>query len=99
MDEPFAALDAQTRAIMQEELTLIWQRTKCTIFFITHDISEAVLLAQRLSIMSSAPSSKIKQILTIDLPQPRSPGDEAFTHFYNRVHGILSEEVRKVVPG
>ena len=99
MDEPFAALDAQTRATMQEELTLIWERTKCTIFFITHDISEAVLLAQRLSIISAAPSSTIKQILTIDLPRPRSPGDEAFTHFYNRVHGILSEEVRKVVPG
>jgi NitT/TauT family transport system ATP-binding protein len=95
MDEPFGALDAQTRSILQEELTLIWQRTQCTIFFITHDISEAILLADRLSVMRAGPRSNIKEILHIDLPRPRSPGDEAFAHYYHRVHEILAAEVRK----
>lgn len=94
MDEPFAALDAQTRSILQEELTLIWERSKCTIFFITHDILEAVLLADRVSIMTAAPASTIKETLEIDLPRPRSPGDEAVARYYHRVQGILWNEVR-----
>lgn len=96
MDEPFGALDAQTRSTLQQQLALIWERTKCTILFITHDIAEAVLLANRLSVMSAAPGSMIKETLEIDLPRPRSPGDEAFAHPYRRVHEILSAEVRKV---
>ena len=95
MDEPFGALDAQTRSILQEELTLIWEQSDCTILFITHDISEAVILADRVSIMSAAPSSAIKKTLMIDLPRPRSPGDEAFAHYYQNIHEILSNEVRR----
>lgn len=99
MDEPFAALDAQTRSILQEELTQIWEHSNCTILFVTHDIAEAVLLADRVSIMTAAPSSTIKKTLEIDLPRPRSPGDEAFAHYYHRVQGILWNEVRNPARG
>jgi NitT/TauT family transport system ATP-binding protein len=95
MDEPFAAVDAQTRATLQEELSLIWQRTGGTVFFITHDIAEAIVLADRISVMEAGPGSRIKQTITVDLPRPRSPGDPAFGRYYQEVHGVLAGEVRK----
>jgi NitT/TauT family transport system ATP-binding protein len=95
MDEPFAAVDAQTRSMLQEELSLIWQRTGCTMFFITHDISEAILLADRISVMHAGPESRIKETLAIDMPRPRSPASADFAHYYQRVHGILAGEVQR----
>jgi NitT/TauT family transport system ATP-binding protein len=95
MDEPFAAVDAQTRAMLQEELSLIWQRTGCTIFFITHDISEAILLADRISVMRAGPDSRIKETLAVDIPRPRTPASPAFAHYYARVQAILASEVRR----
>jgi NitT/TauT family transport system ATP-binding protein len=95
MDEPFAAVDAQTRAGLQEELGSIWQRSGGTVFFITHDISEAILLADRISVMEAGPASRIKQTIAVDLPRPRSPGDAAFGRYYQEVHGVLAGEVRK----
>jgi ABC-type nitrate/sulfonate/bicarbonate transport system ATPase subunit len=71
MDEPFGALDAQTRIIMQELLVTLWQRTPKTIIFITHDIDEALFLSQRVYIMTARPG-RIKQTLEVDLPHPRS---------------------------
>jgi len=71
MDEPFGALDAQTRAQLQEELLHTWEKEKKTVFFITHDVDEAVLLATRVIIMSARPG-KIKDIVDIDLPYPRT---------------------------
>ncbi len=71
MDEPFGALDAQTREIMQREVHRIWKATGATILFITHDIAEAVILADRIVTMTAGPSAKIKNILTVDLPHPR----------------------------
>jgi ABC-type nitrate/sulfonate/bicarbonate transport system ATPase subunit len=70
MDEPFGALDAQTRIIMQELLIDLWQRTPKTILFVTHDIDEALFLSQRVYIMTARPG-RIKQILDVDLPHPR----------------------------
>ncbi len=95
MDEPFAAVDAQTRSILQEELSQIWERTRCTIFFITHDIAEAVLLADRISVMKAGPASCIKETLVVDMPRPRSPGDPVFARYYDRVHSILTTGVRR----
>jgi NitT/TauT family transport system ATP-binding protein len=95
MDEPFAAVDAQTRAMLQEELSLIWQRTGCTIFFITHDISEAILLADRISVMHAGPGSRIKETVAVDMPRPRSLASLDFARYYERVHGILAGEVRR----
>jgi ABC-type nitrate/sulfonate/bicarbonate transport system ATPase subunit len=70
MDEPFGALDAQTRIIMQELLVGLWQRTSKTIIFITHDIDEAIFLSQRVYIMTARPG-RIKQMLDVNLPHPR----------------------------
>lgn len=70
MDEPFGALDAQTRAIMQELLLSLWQRTPKMILFVTHDIDEALFLSDRVYIMTARPG-RIKQILNVHLPRPR----------------------------
>lgn len=70
MDEPFAAVDAQTRETLQEELLRIWEKTKKTIVFVTHGIDEAVFLADRVAVMTTNPGT-IKDIVTINLPRPR----------------------------
>lgn len=70
MDEPFAAVDAQTREILQEELLRIWEKTKKTIVFVTHGIDEAVFLADRVAVMTANPGT-IKEIVDINLPRPR----------------------------
>jgi NitT/TauT family transport system ATP-binding protein len=70
MDEPFGALDAQTREAMQEELTRLWERTGKTIVFVTHDIEEAIYLADRVVVLSARPA-RIKEEVRIKLPRPR----------------------------
>ena len=87
MDEPFGALDAQTRAQLQEELLHTWQEEKKTIVFITHDVEEAVLLSNRVVIMSARPG-RIKEIVDIDLPFPRNQAtklDEGFIAYRNSI--------------
>jgi len=71
MDEPFGALDAQTRETMQEELTRLWERTGKTIVFVTHDIDEAVYLGDRVVVLTARPG-RIREEVQIDLPRPRS---------------------------
>ena len=71
MDEPFGALDAQTREVMQEELTRLWERTGKTIVFVTHDIEEAVYLADRVVVLTARPA-RVREEVTIELPRPRS---------------------------
>jgi NitT/TauT family transport system ATP-binding protein len=97
MDEPFGALDAQTRAILQDELSAIQQRTSSTVLFITHDIGEAIILADRIGVMRSGPGSALKEEIEVDLPRPRRRGDPAFGRLYDRIHEILSEEVTRVL--
>jgi len=71
MDEPFGALDAQTREVMQEELMSLWERTKKTVVFVTHDIDEAVFLADRVVVLTARPA-RIREDIKIDLPRPRT---------------------------
>lgn len=71
MDEPFGALDAQTREILQKEVGRIWRATGTTIVFVTHDISEAVLLADRVVTMTAGPRARIKNVLPVDIAHPR----------------------------
>jgi ABC-type nitrate/sulfonate/bicarbonate transport system ATPase subunit len=71
LDEPFGALDSITRVIMRGELLRIWQTERRTIVFVTHDIDEAVQLADRVVVLSSRPA-KIQEILNIDIPHPRN---------------------------
>lgn len=80
MDEPFGALDAQTRAQLQEELLITWEQDHKTCFFITHDVDEAVLLATRVIIMSARPG-RIKEIIEIDLPYPRDQSTKLVPKF------------------
>ena len=70
MDEPFAALDAQTRDLMQAELLQIWEQTKKTVLFVTHSIEEAAYLSDRVIVMTARPG-RTKEILNIELPRPR----------------------------
>ena len=74
MDEPFAALDAQTRDVLQQELQEIWARTGATVLFVTHNVREAAILGDRVFVMTPAPG-RIKREIRIDLPRPRAPGN------------------------
>ncbi len=97
MDEPFAALDAQTRDILQSELLRIWETIGTTVVFVTHSIDEAIFLADRIVVMTARPAS-VKEIIPVDLPRPR-PNDLRNTPDFNayraRVWEALRDEVRK----
>ncbi|HEV2430910.1 MAG TPA: ABC transporter ATP-binding protein [Burkholderiales bacterium] len=96
MDEPFGALDAQTRETMQEELTRLWERTGKTIVFVTHDIDEAVYLGDRVVVLSARPG-RIREEVRIDLPRPRSLEIKKSTrcHEYrNHIWDLIRRESR-----
>jgi NitT/TauT family transport system ATP-binding protein len=97
MDEPFAALDAQTRSLMQDELARIWQATRTTVLFITHDIDEAVRLGNRIGVMRAGPRSQVKGIIEVALDGARSRTDDVFLQYYRRVHGMIRDEVAKTL--
>jgi len=92
MDEPFAAVDAQTRETLQEELLRIWETTKKTVIFVTHSIEEAVFLSDRIVVLSSNPGM-VRDIITIDLPRPRTAdairSSEVATDLRHRVWQLL----------
>lgn len=89
MDEPFAAIDALTRASLQRELLRIWQELRLSVFFITHNIEEAVFLAQRVVVMSAHPG-RIREIVDIELPYPRNRADPAFGALYERISAAFA---------
>jgi NitT/TauT family transport system ATP-binding protein len=97
MDEPFGALDAQTRHMMQENLLEIWSEFRNTVLFVTHDIDEAVYLADRVIVMSAAPGRLIEDI-RIDLPRPRTEdvySDPAFISIKQRCLKLIRDETMK----
>ncbi|MFB9324612.1 ABC transporter ATP-binding protein [Paenibacillus aurantiacus] len=91
MDEPFAALDALLRLRLQEELVRIWQRESSTFVCVTHDVEEALILADRIVILTPRPGS-IKTIVPVELPRPRDRASGAFVQLRERVLACLQEE-------
>jgi len=99
MDEPFAALDAQTREIMQLELLRIWNEARKTILFITHQINEAIYLADRVIVFGARPG-KVKQTIKINLPRPRGLAvkrSKAFLEYEDNLWNMIEEEVKKTM--
>lgn len=94
MDEPFAALDFQTRVLMQRFLLEVWSEFKPTIIFVTHHIDEAVLLADRVVVMSAGPGRIIDEV-RIDLPRPRRMTDTGFNDYRARLTETLEKEVMR----
>ncbi|MCR3758960.1 ABC transporter ATP-binding protein [Clostridium felsineum] len=95
MDEPFSALDSQTKSILQLELQNIWIKTRKTIIFVTHNVEEAVMLADRVVVMAANPG-RIKNIFEIKLARPREPQSLDLTYVASEVMKDLKEEVEKV---
>jgi NitT/TauT family transport system ATP-binding protein len=99
MDEPFAAVDAQTRETLQDELLRIWEKTKKTIIFVTHSIDEAVLLSDRVVVMTPRPGS-IKSVIDIDLPRPRTAAEMRVSSDYSWItHSIWELLQNDIEPG
>ena len=95
MDEPFGALDAQTRNILQGQLLDIWQKEKVNIVFVTHSVDEAVFLADKVAIMTARPG-RIKEIVSIDIPRPRVRTDPEVNKVRDAILKSLTDEVRKL---
>ena len=98
MDEPFGALDAQTRTQLQTELLKTWEEEKKTCFFITHDVEEAILLASRVVVMSARPG-RIKEVIDIDIPYPRTQETKMlprFTELKNYIWNMVYKEYLEV---
>jgi NitT/TauT family transport system ATP-binding protein len=94
MDEPFGALDAQTRKLMQQETVEIWEGTRKTVLFVTHSVIEAVFLADRVAVMTARPGT-IKGIIPVDVPRPRQYTEEHYLDVRRAVLELLEEEVKK----
>jgi NitT/TauT family transport system ATP-binding protein len=96
MDEPFGALDVQTRELMQAELLRLWAGSKAAVVFVTHDLTEAIALADRVVVMTAAPAT-VKSIVAVDMPRPRMVDEirlqPDFLALYREVWHALREEV------
>jgi len=99
MDEPFAALDAQTRELMQDELLRVWREARKTVLFVTHQINEAVYLADQVVVFSARPGS-IREVVDIDLPRPRPLAIKRsmeFLAYEDRIWATIEREARKTM--
>jgi NitT/TauT family transport system ATP-binding protein len=99
MDEPFGALDVQTKAIMSNELLGLWEQTKPTVIFVTHDLEEAIALADKVVVVTASPGT-VKAVYDVDLPRPRGAVQEIrfgerFQELHHQIWGALREEVER----
>ncbi len=94
MDEPFASLDAQTRDLLLVEMQLIWEKTKKTILFVTHNVAEAAVLGTKVAVFSNRPS-KIKKLIPVDFKRPRLTEDENLLGLQQEILSELRPEVKK----
>jgi NitT/TauT family transport system ATP-binding protein len=99
MDEPFGALDVQTRQIMENELLDLWQESRQTVLFITHDLEEAIALADRVVVISAGPAARVKGDYEVPLQRPRDVAEirlnPEFLQLYKRIWSDLRDEVRQ----
>ena len=96
MDEPFGALDAQTRSVMQSQLLELWQAYRATVGVVTHSVDEAVFLADRSVIMSPRPG-RVRSIVPVDLPRPRDRADPRFGQCVGEVLALIHDDLRQLV--
>lgn len=99
MDEPFSALDALTKEIMQKKLIEVWERDNRTVLFITHDVEEAILLADRVVVMTARPGH-VKEVIDVDLDRPRDPEvvtTDRFTELRERALSVIREEAQRAL--
>jgi NitT/TauT family transport system ATP-binding protein len=98
MDEPFSALDVQTRSIMSNELLGLWEQSRPSVVFVTHDLEEAIALADRVVVMTAGPGT-VKDVYEIDLPRPRQVPeirfDPRFVELYEEIWNTLRDEVQR----
>lgn len=97
MDESFSALDVHTRHLMEEELLRIWEETSASVFFITHDLEEAIALSDRVIVLTAGPSSTIKGDYKIDLPRPRNISEISFDPDFIKTHELIWNDLRDEV--
>ena len=99
MDEPFSALDVQTRSLMENELLVLWQQDRKSVLFVTHDLEEAIALSDRVIVLSAGPASRPVAEFAITLPRPRDVAEirlvPAFLDIHRRIWGCLREEVTR----
>jgi len=95
MDEPFGALDALTRRRMHSVLLAIWERTGKTVIFVTHDIAEAILLGDRIGMMSVGPRSTISRVFNVDFPRPRDLAHPKVAQLFHEIENLLAPDVAR----
>jgi nitrate/nitrite transport system ATP-binding protein len=89
LDEPFAQIDALTRGVIQEELVRMWSATQHTVFMVTHDVDEAILLSDRIALMTNAPEARLAETCEVNLPRPRTREAMIDTAEYTRLRNHI----------
>ena len=97
MDEPFSALDVQTRALMEQELLSLWQEQRATVLFVTHDLEEAIALSDRVVLFTAGPNAALKGDYAVDLARPRNVVEARFTPGFNDIYERVWSDLRSEV--
>jgi NitT/TauT family transport system ATP-binding protein len=99
MDEPFSALDVQTRSLMEQELLGLWHDQGSSVLFVTHDLEEAIALSDRVLLMTAGPRARLKGDYAVDLPRPRNVVEARFTPGFSEIYQRLWSDLREEVLG